>query len=412
MPLVAENNSEILRKLRSIGLTQEEVESPIITDEPKLPNYICLPNISFDSEKIHGQGFDLIENRARIKSVAECLERICLFNPKTSSFLYSKFEGQKEFVNPLDFVPYSDKQIDRDEYDFGIKRNKLSWWPAVNLFNNSTVFVPAQLLFLSHDFDTEFPIRRERISTGSAFGKHGESRALHSGFSEIIERDAIMGAYLMKKRLPIIRNLPTKIVDLLNYFKRYNLETYIFDATSDLGIPVVMSLVLDRTGIGEAVNLGAKSGRSYLECIEGSMFEAIQPRRAARMIYILNPEKLEFDDSKEIKGMEERYAFWRSINRIKDLDFWLNSNLNVDYKSISKKDMSLKNALEIINNRGYSLFVSDITLPRIKDSGFETLKVLIPELHPLYLAENAKALHSVHYGNISDDPQLKPHPFT
>ena len=38
------------------------------------------------------------------------------------------------------------------------------------------------------------------------------------------------------------------------------------------------------------------------------MFEAVQPRRAARMAYILNPERLKFDDSKPIKGMEERYS--------------------------------------------------------------------------------------------------------
>jgi hypothetical protein len=56
--------------------------------------------------------------------------------------------------------------------------------------------------------------------------------------------------------------------------------------------------------------------------------------------------------------------------------------------------------------------VTDITLPEIKRNGFETLKIVIPELHPLYLDEGAKSLYSVHYGEIKDDPTLKPHPVT
>ena len=58
------------------------------------------------------------------------------------------------------------------------------------------------------------------------------------------------------------------------------------------------------------------------------------------------------------------------------------------------------------------MFVADITLPEIKEKGFEVLKVIIPELHPLYLDERAKALYSVHYGSIKDNPDLKPHPLT
>ena len=130
------------------------------------------------------------------------------------------------------------------------------------------------------------------------------------------------------------------------------------------------------------------------------------------MSYILDPERFLFKDSQEITGMEERYAYWRPIDRIKFLDFWLDNGLSVCYNSISDRHMSVRGALQIIKDRGYSVYVSDITLPEVKERGFETLKILIPELHPLYLAENAKSLYSVHYGEIKEDPQLKPHPFT
>ncbi len=69
-------------------------------------------------------------------------------------------------------------------------------------------------------------------------------------------------------------------------------------------------------------------------------------------------------------------------------------------------------ALENVKLKKYNIFVADITLPPIKNKGFEVLKVIVPELHPLYLDERAKALYSVHHGTIKDDKTLKPHPLT
>ena len=44
--------------------------------------------------------------------------------------------------------------------------------------------------------------------------------------------------------------------------------------------------------------------------------------------------------------------------------------------------------------------------------GFEVKKIIVPELHPLYLDERSKALYSAHYGEIDEDKILKPHPLT
>jgi len=410
MPLINNGLPKILKKLHAIGLTKPEIESPVISDEPKFPNYICMPVVDYKYAFCHGQGFDTSDKKARVKAVAECLERICIFNPEKSLFAYHCFGNKANFVDPSIFASQSNTCQNNLEKNIG--RENLSWWSAIDFLNKTQVFIPAQMLFLSRDFNEEFPIRKERISTGTAFGMIGNRRALYSGFFEVIERDAIMGAYLMKKNVSRIMDLPKEIKQIIDYYNRYKLETHIFDITSDLGIPAVMAVVLDRTGIGEAVNLGAKSGETYLECIKSAVFEAIQPRRAGRLAYILHPEKMTYDYSAGIKDMEERYAYWHPVERIDDIDFWINSSKEVDYKKLARINFSFEKSIELIRHRGYSVFVSDITRPEIKKCGFETMKVLIPELHPLYLAENAKELYSVHYGKIPDDPKLKPHPFT
>ena len=72
---------------------------------------------------------------------------------------------------------------------------------------------------------------------------------------------------------------------------------------------------------------------------------------------------------------------------------------------------SLQETKSIFSERNYHIYVADITIDELTCVGFEVLKVIIPELHPLYLDEHAKSLFSIHGGIISDDITLKPHPF-
>ena len=71
-------------------------------------------------------------------------------------------------------------------------------------------------------------------------------------------------------------------------------------------------------------------------------------------------------------------------NSILDLlpkEVWLNKDLNVDYDSISNKRISLNESFKIIRNRGYSIYISDITLPEIKEKKTPSLLLLfIPSI--------------------------------
>jgi hypothetical protein len=89
------------------------------------------------------------------------------------------------------------------------------------------------------------------------------------------------------------------------------------------------------------------------------------------------------------------------------------SNFSWTYQAKPKeRKVSLNGTIRSMKDRGFHIYVADLTLPKIRAHGFEVKKVVIPELHPLYLDERAKALYSVHHGRINDDPTLKPHPIT
>ncbi len=412
MPSLRKISKTDIVKLRGIGLVGLERELPQITDEPKFPSFVCFPERTvskkYYKKDIYGQGFNEDENTARIKSIAECLERLCLSNLQKDKVKKAKFIENSVFVSPSLFFCYSDEQIgDREREIDELKKNVYLWYPVKNLFSGRRVLIPAQLIFLSNDFKDEPSIRYEKISTGAAFGQKNTNRALRSGFFEVVERDSAVPAYLTGEKLRKIKYLPNDINDLIKYLERYNLETHLLDVTSDLKIPSIISVSIDRSLIGDAVNIGLRSSTRYHEAVKGAIFESIQCRRGSRINKKLTKPCTSLDG--KIRNMEERHAYWANPERIKDIENWLSKANEVEYKDL--EDITFRNATSSMRRKGYNVFIADITLPEIAKKGFETFKVLIPELHPLYIDENAKALYSKHWGAIKNNPNLRPHPF-
>jgi AICAR transformylase/IMP cyclohydrolase PurH len=90
----------------------------------------------------------------------------------------------------------------------------------------------------------------------------------------------------------------------------------------------------------------------------------------------------------------------------------LNGDSRIDFDNLPRYDANIDDTFNRLNSMGYHLYSADITLPEIADAGFEVKKVIVPELHPLYLDERAKYLYSKHAGELKEDKSLAPHPFT
>ncbi|MEM3121857.1 MAG: YcaO-like family protein [Candidatus Pacearchaeota archaeon] len=413
MPL--ENLEKLLKSLEEINLSEEQ-EVLYLTDEPKIPNFIALPNdfskIKYYGTESYGQGYHPNKLLSRIKSIAEFLERLCLDNPERERLIESPFKYHKNFIDPSIFCCYSEEQIeDRKSYDNDARSSTYLWFNVFDVLNEKRVLIPAQTIFLKDLFKEEFQLRKERISTGAAFGVKGTNRAFLSGLLEVIERDACIFAYLSHKELPRILEFENEIKDLEDYLRRYNLETIILDATSDPKVPTTICITLDRTGIGPAVEVGSASSLNYREAIYKSMLESIQCRRYARLFNEIRFPRGPPKDN-EIFGLDERFVYWHSLERIKDLNFWIESDNKISFSSLKDYSITLEQILKELNKRRFNVFLADISLEEIKNNGFEVKKVIIPEMHPLYLDERAKSLYSVHYGKIKEDTTLKPHPLT
>ena len=407
-------SKKIYDSLVGIGLSSSSKEVPLFTDEPKFYNYFTVPNERaskrYNVDNVYGQGFDSNKNISKIKSVGEVLERLCLSNHR-KDFIINSFQENGKSIRPSLFFCYSQEQVSNlDKRKKELDTGEYRWIEARKIPEGQMVYVPAQMVFLSRAFGDEYALRKEQISTGAALGKVGENRAFKTGFLESVERDAIMSFYLKKIEGRKMFDFPKEIDELLNYLKRYQLETHVFDVTTDLKIPSILALTLDYTGLGEAVNVGSSSDLNYKKAIKKAITESIQCRRIGR----LSKDFLQADSIGEsnINSLEDRLIYWRDLNRIENVKHLINERPQISYRTITKKQISLSQAINNVSSRNFNILTVDITLPEIKKQGFETLKVVVPEFHPLYLDERAKALYSIHHGEIKNDSTLKPHPVT
>ncbi|MBS3081540.1 YcaO-like family protein [Candidatus Pacearchaeota archaeon] len=410
------NTEQVISALHSTGLSSLEEKMPVITDEPKIPGYFCFVSDKakrkYNVEETFGQGFDLELGKARLKSVAEMLERLCLNNPVNRDLIASRKFFNGRMVDPALFCCYSKEQLpNRDKVILESRKEEYVCMPAKDLFSNQEIFIPNQMIYLSTEYDKEYPLRKEQTSSGAALGPIGTGFALRGGLLELIERDACISSYLSQRDIPQIIGFDGEIQKLMDYLRRYRLETHILDVTTDIGAPTVIAVIIDRTGIGDAVNLGSRTELEYTSAIRGALLESLQCRGSSRISRQLNGG-LKDPKEDEIITMSDRFEYWAHLKRIDDILPWLNRSRKVQFEGLRNVTVPFERVLERFREKGFDIYVADITLPEIREAGFEAVKVVVPELLPLYLDERAKALYSVHHGSIPNNPKLKPHPLT
>jgi len=366
-------------------------------DEPKLYGYTVYfrEKYSHAEHKYSGAaGLAFEQKKALLKTLGETVERYSLGVNNNKRFIFSSFNDLVKFkkmaLDPNSLVLFSNKKHRIPN----LNNKKLHWIQVESLLSNKKIFMPAQLVYVPYLYHDSEPILRFPISTGAAAGVTLTS-ALYRGICEVVERDAFMIAYLNKIPSPQVDLSAIKdklIYDIINIFKRYKLEMIVLDLTTDLQIPVFAAITLDRTGIGPAVSVGLKSGFHIKEAILGAIEESLMVRYWTRdQLIHRNPH---YRMAKKIQTIEDRAYFWFHLSSIKYIDFWLKKRTfkKVDSQKSISSDNNLENIVKLFKQKNIEAMYVDITDKKVKKYGFVVVKVIIPQLQPLFLEEEYSCL--------------------
>lgn len=378
------------------------------TDEPKLFHYHCSSNTNSEEGS---SACDFDKQKAKIKAMGEYIERFCLDNPSVIFQRYSFLERDRESLDPRIFVNFrnQDMNFKKEKYLDKICNSELEWVSSQNLLTGEKINIPAQLVYINYPFSE--PLIRPRISTGTAAHETLEEATL-SGIMENVERDSYMLTYFPKRKIPKI-SLDGELKEIEDYFARYKLELAIFETTTDIKVPSFMCLNIDRTGIGPAISVGLNADLNPLEAIKKSILESQQVRQWIRYKHV-SENMPKINSKREIKKIEDRGYYWYPLNRINSLDFLLNDFVpKSSIELISPKIKSSKELAQFLSEKGIDSYLVDIGNSFLKKNGFEIVKIIQPQLHPLFLEENLPCLESDRMKGYSKEKKLNdiPHPF-
>ena len=344
-------------------------------DEPKIYSFAGRLNIGNSEnnykEDQFGTGSSFSKTKALIKCLGESVERFVLSKCDDYHLIWDSYYNLKEkAINPENFVSFSTFKTKPTFVIYSNDRQKMNWIKGRSLVSSKEVFVPAQLVFIPYKFRKNEPTLRFPTTTGGAVYNSLDG-AITNGLLEVIERDAFIINYLNKLSRNVIdlsHSVDKTLRRIVDYTKRYNLDVYIVDISTDVPVYTIMTVIVDETGKGPAVSIGVKSTFNLKDAIIGSVEEALHIRPWLRGLMIKQSDKItQIEKGRNyVITTEERGRLWinsKSINKIK---FFLKGKRISIEKMPESKSRNFVSLLKWFKKNKEDVLYIDLNLPSFK----------------------------------------------
>jgi ribosomal protein S12 methylthiotransferase accessory factor len=277
---------------------------------------------------------------------------------------------------------------------------RIRWVSGIDLTTGRELLVPAVMAcYRLHDVR---PSERFWYQISTGYAVHTDpAEALVRGICEVIERDAIAITWLQQLRLPRLDPVScaassegattsaASFAQVLEWCDSHFIKTYLFDATTDLGVPTAYCVqVADHDDRVHQV-VGCSTGRDLPSAARKAILEALLVRRMLQAGDVVprSPEEFSsFQDGGRYMAARERLcAFEFLLNRpVQDrtgpMHHWLPG----------ESAAALQYLITMLAGHGAQVIAVDRTPRELADVGLTAVCVLIPELQPMSLIPAAQ----------------------
>lgn len=389
----SESRFKSLRKMEAIAVGMKLgglVQLSNFHDEPKFFRFVGRP--ADDNKLGFGGAISLDETRARIKALGEMFERISMVEARKTVVResYDKLKKSAEAMNPLEFDDFTPEQrkhpwFARYNYD---EKSVLRWVKGFELQTGREILVPQQLVEFSLPPKNEAIIR---ITTSSGTAGWPDSRgAILRGILELIERDAIMTSWFKGKKLNriAISGFPEDVVELCRILDKYQIRLELFDATSDIPIPVVVAVLTDCAAHPTCyISFGSKASATWEEAAVGAIEEGMMIRLYMKERILSGESSGEVQHA--LKTPEDRMMYWGVRRRARgELNFFLGGKhdcpLQVRNLDGHTNEEILNEVLSLLRKKGLEGAFVPLAAPEMERAGYHVARILLPSLVPIY----------------------------
>lgn len=356
-------------------------------------------NHKADAGNFDGAGGAIDPQRARAISVIESIERYSSCAWQEDDFIWATESelgndavaicrwpqcSVTEFNNP------KCRNIAPD------KRVPLRWVQGWSLTRHQLVFVPAFLVYLNFPVFSQSELFANSVSTGTA-ARSDLKQAVLSGIEEVVERDSIALTWLQKMPHPRLVFDEHKLsLDAREYVRVGTvpgIHTYVFDATTDYGIPVLYA-VQESDHDQELAQIVAATCDLDPEIALAKLFRELASLKIALRMYKELPQKKQTRD--EARSVVAGAVINAQLENRPRFDFLMKGSQSVhelnDIKPNLHGDDPLDWILKKLASRGAEVIAVDLTTDEARQAGQRVIKVLIPEAMPLSFDHYARYL--------------------
>lgn len=377
---------------------------------PSDPEYFCYNSIVASTDRFSGlapnsqvnAGIGTNDTLARLAAVGECLERYSSALYEEGELIRASYEEllrdypADNVLSPQEIELFADSQYRQPDFPFVRFHEKMStfWTWTYCLLQQKPMLTPAIFVFMPYVVRTREENCTYTTSTGLAFS-HSLESAILAGIYEVVERDALMITWynrLSRYKLDLVDVPPQVEAYLDRHYRQFGRHRlHCMEITSDIGIPVVFTVVTGKGIAGEpAMAVGAACRMSPLDAFYKSLMEGFQTFNWARFLLRSKAVKDELGEFRVVSFEQHVQHYTREENYAKAEFSFASADKkkiadlpNLDRGSIYA---NIQGACECIRAAGFRhLLVKDLTSTDVAELGGHVARVVLPKAVPLNL---------------------------
>lgn len=403
---------EASAQLHAAGILHTFLQRERIPDEPGAFVYSAV-----STRGVRGSGIHVTESsRALWRALGEMVERHLWsttdITQKNIRCSIRKMGNRGLHLKKL--AGFSEKQMSEHKELQYSEETVFTWIRGYSLTRRISVWYPAQLASSTYarrigterPYNEKYaqnpsyePLLRWPVTTGLGTGRTVRD-ALVSGILEVIERDAFMITYLNMLTPPSINLDSIAIHDkyfgqTLGQLARYKLEPHLLLLPTDFPLTIVLSVLIDRTGRGPAITVGASADFDPITAAQDALSESIIVRTGkTREIYQENyvPRP---DQEKGFMDRARRLQYWARQGQLHALDFLLKGpQIDIPYAGTSSREphnrytsRELNALVRACRRLGQEAVYVELSSKETCAAGFRTVHVTMPSMQPVHMNE-------------------------
>lgn len=423
-------NNGIKAISNEIGLLHHIAKLPRMNFDPLMVDYgIWASNTEYligEKYGIQSSGCGYKWEDALLGTIGETVERYaaCFYDLNDSIFASYK-HLEKQAIHPSEFALFHKVQYNKEGFILNefTEDIELTWFPTIDLTNGKETFLPGQFIYMP------FRERNNKYitsTTSTGLAAHTDYyKAILTGIFEAIERDSFVITWM--------QNIVSEKIVITNEIKEYidehfpaKYEWHFFDITYDINVPTILGFCFGGSDFGKFIASASATRATYGEALIKVIQEIGQAIPYFRYILDETKEWIPSDDFNLINNFEKHSILYTKRQDLCHIfDKWIQAKESKEIDLFEKPDKTdkdeVRKIVEILKDKNYNVLFKDITTYDIRQLGFYSIKVFVPQLiqlsgsYPVYFS-GGKRLFSVpeKLGFKSNDYQnlnKYPHPF-